>query len=729
MEEETLTGVVERVTFHSEESGFAVLQVKTPGRKELVSVVGHLPLVNTGEYIDAKGTWKIDNRYGLQFEASELRATPPTTTDGIRRYLASGMVYGIGPTYATRLVEAFGQDVFHVIEHEPDRLLTVPGIGPKRKDTIVKSWQRQKAVRRIMLFLVGHGVGPLTAVRIWRTLGENAVEEIRRNPYCLADQVRGIGFKTADKIARELGVSPQSPERARAGLRYALAKTLEEGHVACPREELFSRAAQLLEIPRRNLEPALQAERAEGRLIEEQVGGETWVYLAHLWHAETGVARLLLQLASGRHPLTSLEVQKEIAAAERRARITLSGSQRDAVAKALTEKVLVITGGPGVGKTTIVKVILKAYLRNNRRAVLAAPTGRAAKRLSESCGFAAKTIHRLLEADPNRGGFHRNRRNPLIADLVVVDEASMIDLPLMYHLLQAIPPHAALLLVGDVDQLPSVGPGLVLAQVIQSGRIPTVRLTEIFRQAEASRIVVNAHRVNKGYMPYLRPPSEPADFYYVPAEEPHDVLRLILRLVKERIPSRFGLDPIRDIQVLVPMVRGDIGVRNLNRILAASLNPQPPEHSVDRFGRRLAVGDKVMHLTNDYNKNVFNGDIGFVAKVDRDLGQLEVRYDEDRIVNYSFDELDDLMPAYAVTIHKSQGCEFPAVVVPVHTQHYVMLQRNLLYTAITRGKRLVVIVGSKRALAIAVRRAHTEKRYTALKERLQGLLPLGRAII
>ena len=725
MQEETLSGILERITFHNEENGFAVLQVKTPGKREPVTVVGHVPVINTGEYIDAQGRWHMDQKYGLQFKAETLTSTPPTTREGILRYLSSGLVRGIGPTYARRLVEAFGDRVFEIIEKNPERLTEVPGIGPKRRDVIVASWEGQKIVRRIMLFLLSHGVGPLRAVRIWKAYGEEAISKIRANPYRLADDVRGIGFQIADKIARNLGVDPQSVERARAGLRYVLSELLSEGHAACPEEELLARARDLLEIPREKLEEALALERAEGRLLRENVQGVPWIYLARLWHAEAGVARRLLALLDAPHPLELLDPESAVREAERAVGIVLSPSQRRAVLMAAREKVLILTGGPGVGKTTIVKVILKLYRNHGARVVLAAPTGRAAKRLTEACGLEAKTLHRLLEADPVAGGFRRNRDNQLRADLVVVDEVSMVDLRLMYSLLAAVPAGAALLLVGDVDQLPSVGPGLVLSDAIASGKVPVARLNEIFRQEEASRIVVNAHLVNRGLMPQFENPERLSDFYFVSAPEPENVLRLLLILVRERIPARFRLDPVRDVQIIAPMVRGTLGVQNLNSLLQRELNPQPPARRLERFGRIFGLGDKVMQLANDYDRDVFNGDIGFVVGVDPEMGELEVLF-EARRVKYTLDDLEDLTPAYAITIHKSQGCEFPAVIIPLHTQHYVMLQRNLLYTAITRGRRLVVLLGSKKAVAIAVRQAGAVNRYSALRLRLQGLLPTGR---
>ena len=725
MDQETLSGTLERITFHSPESGFSVLQVKTPGRRELVTVVGTLPVANVGEFVDARGRWSIDPRYGMQFKAESLQATPPTTADGITRYLASGLVRGIGPEYAARLVAAFGARVFDVIEHEPDTLSTCRGIGPKRKDAIVASWNAQKAVRGIMLFLFDHGVGPERAARIHRTYGDAAIGRIRANPYCLADDVRGIGFTTADKIAQRLGIDRHSPARAQAGLRYTLGELVGEGHVAYPEEDLLARARDLLDIPAERLAEALVKEREAGAILREMVGGIAWVYLARLWHIENGVARMLLECAQRPHPLRLLDPDSAIAWTERAIGLALSPSQRDAVHRAVRSTAMILTGGPGVGKTTIVRVIVDLYRRQHLSVVLCAPTGRAAKRLGEACGTEAKTVHRLLEADPVRGSFRRNRENPLKTHLIVLDEASMIDLPLMHSLLSAAPPNAALLIVGDVDQLPSVGPGLVLADMIASEKISVARLIEIFRQARESAIIVSAHLVNQGRMPQLSAPEHLSDFYFVGAEDPEEGRRLLLRLVKERIPARFGCDPVRDIQVLAPMTRGELGTRALNALLQKELNPPAPGRSVERYGMTFGIGDKVMQLENDYDKDVFNGDIGYVRRIDAELGEATIDFDG-RPVAYTLDALDELAPAYAITIHKSQGCEFPAVIIPLHTQHYVMLQRNLLYTAITRGRRLVVLLGSARAVGIAVNTLSASVRYTALRQRLQGILPLGR---
>ncbi len=714
---ETLSGVVERVTFHNEENGFCVLRVKASGLRDLATVVGHAPAVTAGEFLDATGQWVVDRDHGRQFRCDQLRVTPPSTLDGIERYLSSGVIRGIGEHFARKLVERFGERVFDVIEKEPARLREVDGIGPTRRDRITAGWADQKEIRRIMVFLQSHGVGTARAVRIYKTYGQGAIDRVREDPYCLARDIRGIGFQTADQVARKMGVDPRSELRARAGLAWTLQTLGEEGHCAYPSGLLVGEAVKLLEIPEEVIRKALAAEIAQGRLVAEAVQGRDCVYLPSLHAAERGVAEHLLRLRAGPHPLGEVEAEPEIARAEREVKLALAPGQKDAIRRALGSKVLVITGGPGVGKTTLVNALLRIFRAPGLRCLLAAPTGRAARRLEETTGLQAKTIHRLLEVDPATGDFKRHRTNPLQGDVVVLDEASMVDVVLMYQLVRAIPPEAAFILVGDVDQLPSVGPGSVLRDVIDSGAVPVARLTEIFRQAAASRIVTNAHRVNRGQMPELDSPRGGlSDFYFVEAEEPAAIAEKIVRLVADRIPERFGLDRVRDVQVLTPMNRGDLGSRALNTRLQEVLNPGPkPE--IQKFGSVFRLGDKVMQTVNDYDKDVFNGDLGSVTRVDADEREIRVDFDGREAV-YDFGELDEIAPAYACSIHKSQGSEYPGVVVPLHTQHYHMLYRHLLYTAITRGKKLVVLVGSKKALAIAVRRGDENRRISGLGERL-----------
>jgi exodeoxyribonuclease V alpha subunit len=716
---DSLTGSIERVTFHSSDSGFAVLRLKVKGRSELVTVVGHLPSAAVGEFVEASGAWVINKEHGQQFKASAMRTTHPSSPEGIEKYLGSGFIKGIGPHFAKRLVHAFGLQVFQVIEQEPGRLTEVPGIGPGRQERITTSWHDQRVVREIMVFLQGHGLGTARAVRIYKTYGDDAIGIVKQNPYRLAYDIKGIGFKTADELAGRLGVDRNSPQRAQAGVGYALQQLTTEGHCAFPEEGLVKKAVELLGIEEAVIRAAIDHEIGHKRLIRDQVGEETCIYLAALYHAETQLAARIRRLAAGRHPLPSIDIEKALVWVEKQVGIQLAQAQLAAVALAATSKVLIITGGPGTGKTTIVNSILKIVTAKRVRCLLCAPTGRAAKRMTEATSHEAKTIHRLLEYDPASYAFKRNADNPLDADLVLVDEVSMMDLPLAYALVQAVPDHAALILVGDVDQLPSVGPGAVLSDMIASKAVATVRLTEVFRQAAQSQIIQAAYRVNSGQMPVFQVPVDQSDFYFVQAEDPDKAVDRVVQVVSDRIPQRFGFDPINDIQVLTPMNRGVLGARNLNQLLQAKLNPPgDAKAQVERFGYTFRVGDKVLQTENDYNKDVFNGDLGVVTKVDLDESELSVDYDG-RVVVYDFGELDELMPAYAMSIHKSQGSEFPAVVIPVHTQHYMMLQRNLLYTGITRGKRLVVLVGMTKAVAIAVKRADAVKRYTALRSRLQ----------
>ncbi|TVR96502.1 MAG: ATP-dependent RecD-like DNA helicase [Rhodospirillales bacterium] len=710
---DNLAGLVERVTFHNEDNGFSVLRVKARGQRELITVIGHAAAIGAGEFIQASGRWVNDRTHGVQFRADFLRSAPPTTAEGIEKYLASGMIKGIGPVYARKLVRAFNAAVFDVIEQEPERLREVDGIGPKRADSIVAAWSDQKAIREIMIFLHGHGVSTSRAVRIFKTYGADAIRLISENPYRLARDIRGIGFKSADRIAERLGIDKTAMIRARAGIGYALAEAMDQGHCGLPRHQLLTLAVTLLEIAPETIETALDLELSEGEVVADSVDGEPCVFLAGLHRAERAIAARLLRLASGALPWPAIDPDKAIPWIEHRAAITLAESQRDAVRLVLRSKVVVITGGPGVGKTTLINTILRILTVKGVRVALAAPTGRAAKRLSESTGGEARTIHRLLEVDPMHGGFRRREDHPLECGLLVLDESSMIDVPLMHAVLKAVPDHAALILVGDVDQLPSVGPGQVLADVIASGAVPVVRLTEVFRQAAESRIIVNAHRINQGLMPEWAP--DPAsDFHVVECAGPEDGMARVLQIVRERIPARYGLDAVRDIQVLSPMNRGGLGARSLNVELQQALNP-PGELRVQRFGTTFGVGDKVMQVENDYDKEVYNGDLGIVLAIDPEAGEMVIGFDG-RPVTYGFGELDTVMLAYATTVHKAQGSEYPAVVIPLTTQHYPMLRRNLLYTAVTRGKRLVVIVGQKKAMAMAVKGGHTGRRWSKLKE-------------
>jgi exodeoxyribonuclease V alpha subunit len=712
--QEVLAGLVERVTFHNSDNGFCVLRAKARGHRDLVTVIGHAATISAGEWITASGEWVNDHTHGQQFKARFMRTSAPTSIDGIEKYLGSGMIRGIGPVYAKKMVQAFGEKVFDIIEAEPERLREVTGIGAFRAKRITDAWAEQKIIREIMVFLHSNGVGTARAVRIYKTYGSDAVQVMTENPYRLARDIRGIGFKTADVIAMKLGVEKTAMIRVRAGISYALTEAMDDGHCGLPTEELVPLAVELLEISKELVETALDLELSEGTVIAGTVGETACVFLGGLYRAEQVIAERLLRLANGKLPWLYIDADKALPWVEQKTGLSLAESQVAAIRLALISKVLVITGGPGVGKTTIVNAILRILDAKGVNLLLCAPTGRAAKRMTEATGFEAKTIHRLLEVDPKAGGFKRNSDNPLECDLLVVDETSMVDVMLMQALMKAAPDNAALLIVGDIDQLPSVGPGQILADVIASGAVPVVRLTEVFRQAAQSRIITSAHRINQGSIPDLSKPEGDSDFYFVQADDPETAVPRIVELVKTRIPQRFGLDPIRDIQVLCPMNRGGVGARSLNIELQAALNPAG-ERKVERFGWTFAPGDKVMQIENDYDKEVYNGDIGYVDDVDPDAGELTASFDG-RAVVYGFGELDTLVPAYAATIHKSQGSEYPAVVIPVLTQHYAMLQRNLLYTGVTRGKKLVVLVGQKKAVAIAVRNVSGRRRWSKLNE-------------
>ncbi|MBV9198568.1 MAG: ATP-dependent RecD-like DNA helicase [Alphaproteobacteria bacterium] len=710
---EVLAGLVDRVTFHNSDNGFCVLRVKARGQRDLITLVGHAAMISAGEFVQASGSWVNDRTHGVQFKASFLKAAAPTTVEGIEKYLGSGMIRGIGPVYAKKLVRAFGETVFDVIEQEPDRLREVTGIGPKRAERIVSGWAEQKIIREIMLFLHSHGVGTSRAVRIYKTYGADAIRLISENPYRLARDIRGIGFRTADQIAARLGIEKTALIRVRAGISFALAEAMDDGHCGLPTEELLSLTQLLLEVPAALIATALDLELQDGTVIADDLDGRRCVFLAGLYRAEREIAEKLQALAGGKPPWPSIDADKAIPWVEKRTKLALAASQIEAVRVALMSKVLVITGGPGVGKTTLVNSLLKILLAKAVPIGLCAPTGRAAKRLSDSTGLQAKTIHRLLETDPRTGAFRRTEEAPLDCDLLVVDETSMVDVSLMRALLRALPNRAALLLVGDVDQLPSVGPGQILADFIASGSVPVVRLTEVFRQAAESQIIVNAHRINQGLMPDLIK-IETSDFFFVDAADAEEGVQKLLAIVQERIPNRFRLDPIRDIQVLCPMNRGGLGARSLNIELQNALNP-PGEIRIDRFGWTFCPGDKIMQVENDYDKDVYNGDLGVVSRIDMEEGELHANFDG-REVTYGFGELDELVLAYATTIHKSQGSEYPAIVIPLTIQHYPMLQRNLVYTGVTRGKRLVVLVGQRKALAIAVKGAQTRRRWSKLRE-------------
>ncbi|MBK7002035.1 MAG: ATP-dependent RecD-like DNA helicase [Rhodoferax sp.] len=711
-----LAGLVERVTFHNEENGFCVLRLKVKGERDLVTLIGHAPTVAPGEYASASGNWVMDREHGRQFRAVFVKISAPTTLTGIERYLGSGMVKGIGPIYAGKLVQAFGATVFEVIEQNPKRLREVPGIGVVRSKMITAGWADQKAIRSIMVFLHAHGVSTSRAVRIFKTYGQDAIDTVSANPYRLAKDIRGIGFLSADTIAQKIGIAKDSPLRAQAGVSYALSEASSQGHCGLPYDELVGLAIKLLGIEQTIIEEAIAEELEDKVLYPDTVAERPCVFLAPLYHAEQSIANQVRRLKTHTSTLPAFDADKAIPWVEQKLSIQLADSQKQAIRLALTSKILVITGGPGVGKTTLVKSILTIMTAKGVKPLLCAPTGRAAKRLSESTGLQAKTIHRLLEVNPLNGQFKHNENNSLVCDLLVADECSMIDVPLANQLLKALSTSTAVILVGDVDQLPSVGPGQFLSDLIDSGTVPVIRLTEVFRQAAASRIVRCAHQINQGFYPSFPEKGEKSDLYFVAADEPEDIVQTVVDLVQTRLPRKFGVDPIRDIQVLCPMNRSITGARGINQSLQAALNP-PTEFSIDKFGYSFSVGDKVMQIENNYDRDVYNGDIGFVTAIDKDDALLQVEFDS-RQISYPFDELDELVLCYATTIHKSQGSEYPVVVIPVCTQHFMMLKRNLIYTGITRGKSLVVLVGQKKALAMAIKGKQVSQRWSKLKERL-----------
>ncbi|MBN1922895.1 MAG: ATP-dependent RecD-like DNA helicase [Anaerolineae bacterium] len=717
---QTLEGTLERVTFQNEENGYTIAKVVPRGKAYEVTVVGTLTGVSVGESLRLRGVWTEHPRYGKQFQVRDYVVQLPATLEGLRKYLGSGLIRGIGPVNAGRIVDAFGLQTLEVIEHNVNRLREVSGIGEKRAASVAVAWEEQKQIKEIMLFLQSHGVSTGLAVKIFKQYGDEAIAIVQENPYRLAKDIWGIGFKTADKVARQMGVAHDAPQRIEAGLRYVLGTFSDEGHCFATRPQLLDAATQILEVPIAGCEPAL------GSLLqqEELIAEDEAIYLPPFFRAETSVAaKLRLLLRSPRDRLeafAALDWERACAWLDGRNDFKLVETQRQAVQMALTNKVAILTGGPGTGKTTITRAIIQLLQSKGCSVLLAAPTGRAAKRLSELTGLEAKTLHRLLEYKPAQGNrFLRDSENPLDTDLIIVDEASMIDILLINHLLQAVEAGSHLLLVGDGDQLPSVGPGNVLQDLIASTVIPVTRLETIFRQADDSFIIVNAHRINHGELPLF--PPETRDFFLFHQEDPEQATALVLDIVTRRIPAKFGLNAERDVQVLSPMHRGPAGVSALNRRLQEVLNPPAADKTQITHGSRvLRTGDRVMQIHNDYERQVFNGDMGRITAIDLEDQTVAIAFD-DTVALYEFSELDAIVHAYAVSIHKAQGSEFPAVVLPLLTQHYMMLQRNLLYTGVTRARSLVVLVGGMRAIAIAVRNDKIARRNTRLAQRLQAL--------
>jgi exodeoxyribonuclease V alpha subunit len=727
--DKTLTGTIERITYQNEENNYVVARLRVDGGStNLVTIVGTLPAVFEGERIRAEGEWQKHRKFGYQFHVTEFTSLPPTTVQGIQKYLGSGLISGIGPVYAEKIVKTFGLDTLRMLDESPERVKEIDGIGKKRAQQIREAWQSQKQVREVMLFLAGHGVGTGYAIKIFKQYGHQTLAVLRKNPYQLADDIWGIGFLTADKIAKNIGVSEHEPARIESGIKYSLNLATEQGHLYLPKSELVQSGSELLKLPEGALSEVYKALVRLGHLIEER----DCVFLPQYHQAETELAQMLIRLLNAPFRRIGKDLAQGWLEKIRTQGVEYNQKQKEAIFRSLSEKVLVITGGPGTGKTTLVQGIIQLFAQLRQTVRLAAPTGRAAKRLSETTGQPAFTIHRLLEFEGGRRQFNRNAKYPLHLDVLILDEVSMVDTLLARHLLEALPTTARLILVGDVDQLPSVGAGNVLKEIIRSKRIPVVLLDEIFRQERDSMIVQNAHRINRGLTPEMtrkspgesrryasgshriRPRDDFGDLLFVQEEEPENALSLILELCAEKLPNRYGYDPIRQIQILTPIYKGILGADNLNKMLQDRLNPNALATQIGKHEFR--VKDRVMQIRNNYDKMTFNGDIGHINLID--LKDQKVIVDFDMPVTYEFSELDEMVLAYATTVHKSQGSEFPVVIMPIVTQHYIMLQRNLLYTALTRARELMILIGTKKALGMAVRNNQVQERNTRLAERL-----------
>lgn len=708
---ERLRCVVERITYQNEQNGYTIIKCRAKGYSDLVTIVGSMPEVHVGAVLTLQGNWRVDSKYGRQFAAETFEETLPATVLGIEKYLGSGLIKGIGPKFAHLIVATFDKDTLDIIETDPDRLIEVPGIGKKRVERIKTSWEAQKEIKNIMLFLQGHEVSTSHATKIYKTYGNESISVVKENPYRLADDIWGIGFKTADGIAAKLGFEHDRYERLRSGILYTLNRLSENGHCYATREQLLKAGTELLGVEEVPLDSALtQMITAEDVIMDADA-----IYLPPFYFSEVGCAKRISDLL---HAPRARDIHPEAVdrIVDSQAEIQYDEVQRDAIRTAANSKIMVLTGGPGTGKTTTTLGIISVYQRYGFQVLLAAPTGRAAKRLSEATGLEAKTIHRLLEFKPPEG-YQRTEENPLEGDILIVDECSMIDILLMYNLLKAIPPHMTLILVGDTDQLPSVGAGNVLKDIIASDTVPVVRLTRIFRQAMGSRIITNAHRINKGKYIDLSNGRD-TDFFYMPNDDPESVQNTIVDLCTRRLPKTYRVDPVTDIQVLTPMQRGIVGAANLNNVLQQALNPNSV--CLRRGGLEYRLHDKVMQIKNDYEKEVFNGDIGTITSVDLEDRELTVDFDGTPVV-YDSTELDELVLAYATTIHKAQGSEYPIVVMPFMMTHFVMLQRNLLYTGITRAKKILVLIGEKKAISYAIRNEKTAERNTRLAERLKAM--------
>ncbi len=714
---EEIYGFIESIVYTEPEKGFTVAGLIEPKKKELTCIVGVMPSIQPGETIRCKGGWKHHQEYGQQFEVKAFDLEAPSDLLGIKKYLESGMIKGIGPVYAERIVNTFGLDTLDIIDQTPERLAEVAGIREKRIEQIKKCWKEQHSIRNVMIFLRGHGASPSFAQKIYKTYGDASIDKVRANPFQLAKEIHGIGFKTADMIAKGIGIPHDSAARIDSGIEHSLWELSNEGHVCYPEKDLVPEVSAILEVAPEKVQQRIQALVKCDELIKENER----IWVKPLFFAETGIARELARLMQGPCRIRPVLMDKAIEWVEKKLHIELAPEQKSAVSSGMQEKVLIVTGGPGTGKSTITKAILAITEKITTRILLAAPTGKAAKRISEITYKKAFTIHSLLEMDFTNGSFKRNRNNPLSCDLIIIDEASMIDTQLMNHLLRAIPADARLILIGDVDQLPSVGPGTVLKDLIRSELLPIIRLKKIFRQAAGSRIITNAHRINEGTFPDLSSASY-SDFQFIEAEEPEEVLKTIVDLVKTGLAKSHRFHRFEDIQILCPMKRGIIGTENINIVLQQQLNPS--HNPLHRMGRCFHIGDKVMQIRNNYEKEVFNGDVGKIVEIDFTENQLKVAFDG-KVIDYDFTEMDELILAYAVSIHKFQGSECPCVIIPVHTTHFKMLYRNLLYTGLTRGKKRAIFIGTKKAIAIGIKNEEVLKRNTGLLDALRKFLPTG----
>ncbi|MBS0625882.1 MAG: ATP-dependent RecD-like DNA helicase [Verrucomicrobia bacterium] len=713
---EEIGGYIEAIVYSQPENGFTVARLKEANKKEFTVIRGYIPSVQPGETVLCRGEWKNHPSHGRQFEVAEYQIESPSDVVGIQKYLESGLVKGIGHGYAKKIVDRFGIDTLTVIDEAPDRLLEIQGLGRKRLDSIKECWQKQRSIRDVMIFLRTHGVTPAYAQKIYKAYGDKSIEKVKENPYQLAKDIFGIGFKLSDVIAQRMGFAIHSPERIRAGIEHVLWELSGEGHTCFPVREFLPIAQKILEVDIPLIEAEIRELLQKHFLALEEMG-EPFVWLRPFYAYEQGISRDLMRLARSPLAIRTIDTKKAADWVEEQLKIVFAPQQKEAVIQALTDKVHIITGGPGTGKSTITKAILTVSCKLTDKILLAAPTGRAAKRLTQITGKKAFTIHSLLEMDFVSGGFKRGKDNPLDCDLMIIDEASMIDTPLLFHLLRALPNSARVLFVGDIDQLPSVGPGTVLRDLIQSGLLGVTRLTEIFRQAKGSKIITNAHKINQGEFPDIHS-HERSDFHFITAETPEAIQEIILRLVSKEIPERWRFSSIEDIQVLSPMRKGIIGADLLNEALQSLLNPS--DKPLFRAGRRFHSQDKVMQIKNNYDKHVYNGDIGKIVRIDTIEGKIEVEFD-DKVVDYDFTDLDELVLAYACSVHKYQGSECPCVVLPVHTSHFKLLHRNLLYTGVTRGKRQVYLVGTPKAVAIAVQNDQVQKRYTGLVKAMKEM--------